>query len=1850
MSDEPLDTLEEQLRAGGARVSEGTFKVDARRALAKLREYRLAEPHAWVLEVLRAAATTGAKEVTVETDADDVKVRFDGAPFAPEVMNDLLAQALDSKGQGDRQAARYLSLGVAGALGLEPKWIRVHSGQVGLEILPPDDVRPLSVPHATGGTFVHVRKRLGWNVIKASIADTSPEETAIFKAGPAFGPRLTHNGKAVNGDRFPGGFVCSVTFKDDEMEIVVGVPAKAKHGQLVFDVGGVVVARREVDLPGRFLVAWARCDAMRRNASGSDVVDADPTVKRVRAKVDALALEATQLMGERLALRAAPEAWRKKYQAYAIEVAAAPKQHAAVRPLLDLFPVIPGLYDEWNTPADFAAEHKAGRPIYFTTAHFPKGSYPKPIIRVDDDQFDPIEKLLPSGSKRVDAAKQVRLKVRAAEARARWLGTPIEPAQLPPGKFVARVPVKGPSLEGEVALVSKANAGAFVRLLCQGRFVQQGEISTLAPLRLRAVVDTKKDVPDALWAEMPSDKLMRTVLDAVEDAAQGAVLAAVGNPELLSHVHDLLIRLANTGTTLSGLPDALRQAPLFEVVGGGKISLQLLSAHDRWHFVRDWAPHPLLSGEPVLILPAELRQALGKLAPKRLVDAEPRLQREREIRQRLSGRPLQPELTGVRVVVDLEGEGLKGQVGLPRVVDHGLNLRLLRHGVLLERNRITDFHELATAVVECPDFVPNDDWDTAARDGAWDRAIAAIKAGVEKLPGVLVDQYPFPLDQLGPAHEQFLTQFMRKHLVPGGDPHPAAQRIAHAPLFRTVSGPTSLNALKGQLGATHQVWSLPEQSATPAPADLEGMVLVFARPEHAALLSALLGRQVADATPELERNRRRRRYLERPLLRLAPPDGALLPTAVEGDGVRGVIGFTEQDAGATLQLLVADRLFAVERFSAQLPLTGALIVDGVDTAEPQLPPVARAAVHAVLGVAEVRVLRRAIESLGSPGARRLALRALAGRLDRGLPADVASALRDLPLFPCTDGQTRTARALDAGKRVLFVTRAIEGEPASKDPVVVATEPGVLAALKRWTTEDVTDSLRLELDERSARQRLPQVDALALGPDAIWRCAVTGDGLTGEVGIVPAGGGTLRLFQDRRPLSVIEGVLPAPLTAIVNCDGLKPAAFGKGVLMDGQYDRVLAALRDDASVLLDRAADAVFAASEEERKPLAALLAPLAFWQRARKQKAARLVRMPLFETSAGKFVSLDQLHDEQKRHKSVLWSHERGEPLNDARWIWRPREGEVDLFGGKLNLKDATTSILHAREVRGRRKVTALEVPVPGAWREVLGGGTIEGEVGLHDRPTRALAVALHRERVPLEQLVSDHPVGGVAAINADALTPNGDWTRAARNLVFKGVMSDVEDALERLVARRLEHRDLFWREYAEAALRWKRGPGGPLQQVIPRLALFRGLDLRERTVGEVLEAHARFGRVLVAEPGLKAPDDRLVLEQTPETEALLVVLELKAEDITALVKRKGALQDELKARRLKSLVFEGAPIARHAVRGDGFRGELVVLGPGEPAEVVLARDGIRVCTRPIGKGLPVGGVLDVDRLAVNDDWTRADLSKDVSDAVDAEIPLLFAALAARAPGLDAADRPRARAAALAYLVHEGVTSARHLERMKGAAAALAAAPLFLTEGGLWVGLTAVADQVQRRGWVSVFEQSWRKRDTRDELVLRAATLREPWISALEEALGAACVERVRDVGLWREQLAERDPPATTPEGEGLRRLRQQMKLLRAGALGHATPDELEDVRLRTGGAKAAIGYDPARKLALLDGDRPEIRRALEEIPRRPERLYVLLAAIYGAVNRALERITDDDEAELLAALAVHLAVNPKCLTPSEPK
>ncbi|MEM1418745.1 MAG: hypothetical protein AAGH15_27870, partial [Myxococcota bacterium] len=113
----------------GRRVGAGTLRVDAGRAVAKLREYQLPDPTHWVLEGLRGLLAAGATEVEVLGDADEIWLRASGTEARVSREADTLAGLFDElvspQVARGRRWLRLLATAVNTALGLDPRFVDV---------------------------------------------------------------------------------------------------------------------------------------------------------------------------------------------------------------------------------------------------------------------------------------------------------------------------------------------------------------------------------------------------------------------------------------------------------------------------------------------------------------------------------------------------------------------------------------------------------------------------------------------------------------------------------------------------------------------------------------------------------------------------------------------------------------------------------------------------------------------------------------------------------------------------------------------------------------------------------------------------------------------------------------------------------------------------------------------------------------------------------------------------------------------------------------------------------------------------------------------------------------------------------------------------------------------------------------------------------------------------------------------------------------------------------------------------------------------------------------------------------------------------------------------------------------------------------------------------------------------------------------------------------------------------------------------------------------------------------------------------------------------------------------------
>jgi hypothetical protein len=192
----------------GRKVSTGHLRVDTARAVQKLREYQLAEPASWVLEVLRAAITLGATRLTVTGDASDISISWEGGLLDDETMRTVLDELVNPGESRHDGAVRRLAIGLNTALGLMPRRVDIErtdaDGQrtrvrytsdlldppaageamqetgAGLTHLAAERVAPADAG-ARAGMRVTMRRRTGFDSFRRFLGRAEPDELRLVR-------------------------------------------------------------------------------------------------------------------------------------------------------------------------------------------------------------------------------------------------------------------------------------------------------------------------------------------------------------------------------------------------------------------------------------------------------------------------------------------------------------------------------------------------------------------------------------------------------------------------------------------------------------------------------------------------------------------------------------------------------------------------------------------------------------------------------------------------------------------------------------------------------------------------------------------------------------------------------------------------------------------------------------------------------------------------------------------------------------------------------------------------------------------------------------------------------------------------------------------------------------------------------------------------------------------------------------------------------------------------------------------------------------------------------------------------------------------------------------------------------------------------------------------------------------------------------------------------------------------------------------------------------------------------------------------------------------------------------------
>ncbi len=191
--------------APGRQVSVGSLRVDAARAVMKLRDYQLPEPEMWILELLRAGVTLGADSLRVTGDSDDVRVSWEGRAPQLDDLTTLLDELVNPVADPARRHLRLMATAINTALGLRPRYVDIYvvadagtkrvrytpsilevdeddplAGASKLRHLVAEDVaKPLAAP--AKGVLVHLRRFPDLGVLTTFVSGREPPELRLVR-------------------------------------------------------------------------------------------------------------------------------------------------------------------------------------------------------------------------------------------------------------------------------------------------------------------------------------------------------------------------------------------------------------------------------------------------------------------------------------------------------------------------------------------------------------------------------------------------------------------------------------------------------------------------------------------------------------------------------------------------------------------------------------------------------------------------------------------------------------------------------------------------------------------------------------------------------------------------------------------------------------------------------------------------------------------------------------------------------------------------------------------------------------------------------------------------------------------------------------------------------------------------------------------------------------------------------------------------------------------------------------------------------------------------------------------------------------------------------------------------------------------------------------------------------------------------------------------------------------------------------------------------------------------------------------------------------------------------------------
>lgn len=556
--------------APGSRIGSGRLRVDAARAIAKLREYQLAERTTWICEAVRAAVASGATEVELDGDSNDVWLSWSGPPWDPEVLPRLLDELVSPEPSRDAQHLRLLATAINSALGLDPAYVDLCTvGEDGSaravrytpEVLElPDDeddepaIRRLACESVDPprrapacGMHLHLRRRAGLETFGHFIRGAVAPELAIAEQSCRDLEIPIRIGKSPHGrDRFTGDLLRADLGGSLRGFLAVQEPEWATHEEPVAEIAerGVVITRYGLGTdfgPGRAPIPirlFVDAPRMPTNASRSDVRrDAHP-VKQAELRARELSRPLIEQLAAELDGGEPVRRARLRDAALALLASRAlgadwPHRLRAIRGPLEILAHMELVKNAVGDPRPVASVWTPG------VVHHGRAPLDRELAPWVDDVLwvppgDPAARLIekasvdPAGLKKRIKTARKQLKRRRRFYRARERTPQVETRRGDWIHAAVGAPLPGSAIDdavfaevtGELAL-SKGDGLAEVTLLLDGRPIETVEL--ISPVRFSAIVAHPELRP------LPSYRGVHknTAYNRAVNAATGAAVRAI---------------------------------------------------------------------------------------------------------------------------------------------------------------------------------------------------------------------------------------------------------------------------------------------------------------------------------------------------------------------------------------------------------------------------------------------------------------------------------------------------------------------------------------------------------------------------------------------------------------------------------------------------------------------------------------------------------------------------------------------------------------------------------------------------------------------------------------------------------------------------------------------------------------------------------------------------------------------------------------------------------------------------------------------------------------------------------------------------------------------------------------------------------------------------------------------------------------------------------------------------------------------------------------------------------------------------------------------------------------------------